>query len=91
MVPEELIPARDFCQYHNIEYSFIDSIQNSGLILLERIDQEVYIRAEDMAKLEKYVRLHYDLDINFEGIETIEYLLHKMEELQMELMRLKSD
>ena len=91
MVPEELIPARVFCQYHNIEYSFIDSIQNSGLILLERIDQEVYIRAEDMAKLEKYVRLHYDLDINFEGIETIEYLLHKMEELQMELMRLKSD
>jgi len=43
-----------------------------------------------MQKLEKFVRMHYDLDINVEGIETINYLLQKIEEMQMEILRLRN-
>lgn len=90
MATEELIPAKDFCTYHHIEYSFIDSLESSGLIHVKSIEHSVYIQAEDMQKLEKFVRLHYDLDINIEGIETINYLLEKMENLQKEILDLKN-
>jgi hypothetical protein len=43
-----------------------------------------------MHKLEKFVRLHYDLDINLEGIETINYLLERIEEMQKEIVNLRN-
>ncbi len=90
MEPDDLIPIKDFCIYHNIEYSFIDSLESSGLINITSVQQSSFIHADDLRKLEKFVRLHYDLDINLEGIETINYLLEKIEEMQTELLQLKN-
>ena len=90
MEQNELIPIKDFCIYHNIEYSFINSLENSGLISVTSIQHSSYIHADDMRKLEKFVRLHYDLDINLEGIETINYLLEKIEEMQKEIVQLRN-
>jgi hypothetical protein len=90
MEQDELIPVKDFCIYHNVEYSFIDSLQNSGLISITSIQQSTFIPLDEMQKLEKFVRMHYDLDINVEGIETINYLLQKIEEMQMEILRLRN-
>lgn len=90
MTPEELIPTKDFCMFHDIEYSFIDSLDNSGLINVKSVQHTTYIQLDEMSKLEKFIRLHYDLDINIEGIETINYLLEKMENLQKEIQSLKN-
>ena len=90
MEQEELIPAKDFCIHHNIEYSFISSLENSGLISVRSIQRSVFIPADEMHKLEKFVRLHYDLDINIEGIETINYLLERIESMQQEILKLKN-
>lgn len=90
MKQEDLIPAEDFCINHNIELSFISSLENSGLIQITSIKKSTYIHADDLYKLEKFVRLHYDLEINIEGIETINYLLEKIEEMQNEIRQLKN-
>ena len=90
MEKDELIPAKDFCIYHNIEYSFITSLQDSGLISVTSVEHAVYIPADEIQKLEKYVRMFYDLDINLEGIETIDYLLEKIENMQKEILQLKN-
>lgn len=90
MKTEDLIPAKDFCLHHNIEYSFISSLQNSGLISVTSIKRSSFIRSDDLSKLEKFVRLHYDLDINLEGIETINHLLDKIEQMQSEIVRLQN-
>ena len=90
MEQEELIPAKDFCIYHNVEYSFISSLENSGLISVTSVERSSFIHADEMHKLEKFVRLHYDLDINLEGIETINYLLEKIESMQQEILKLKN-
>ena len=90
MEQKELIPAKDFCTYHNIEYSFIHSLEDSGLISVTSVQQSTYIPADEMQKLEKFVRLHYDLDINLEGIETINYLLEKIEKMQREILELRN-
>jgi hypothetical protein len=34
--------------------------------------------------------MHYDLDINIEGIETINHLLEKIDLLQKEILQLRS-
>ena len=90
MEREELIPAKDFCIHHNIEYSFISSLEDSGLISVRSVKRSTFIPVDEMHKLEKFVRLHYDLDINLEGIETIHYLLEKIESMQQEIMKLKN-
>jgi hypothetical protein len=90
MEQDELIPVQDFCLYHNIEYSFINSLENSGLISVTSVRQSAFIPVDEVRKLEKFVRLHYDLDINLEGIETINYLLEKIEAMQEEILKLKN-
>jgi hypothetical protein len=90
MEKDELIPAEDFCIYHNIEYSFINSLEDSGLIQVTAVEHSTYIPADEIQKLEKFVRLHYDLDINVEGIETINHLLEKIEEMQREILELRN-
>ncbi|HUZ61999.1 MAG TPA: chaperone modulator CbpM [Hanamia sp.] len=90
MENDDLIPAKDFCIYHNIEYSFISSLEESGLISITSVEHSSYIPADEIQKLEKFVRLHYDLDINLEGIETINHLLEKIEDMQREMLQLKN-
>ena len=90
MEKDELIPAKDFCIYHNIEYSFITSLQDSGLISVTSVEHSTFIPADEIQKLEKYVRMYYDLEINLEGIETINYLLEKIENMQKEILQLKN-
>ena len=90
MDKDELIPAKEFCMYHNVEYSFISSLENSGLISVTSVEHSTYIPSDEIQKLEKLVRLHYDLDINLEGIETIYHLLEKIEQMQKEILYLKN-
>jgi uncharacterized membrane protein len=90
MDKDQLIPAKDFCIYHNVEYSFINSLEDSGLISITSVGQSAYISADEIQKLEKLIRLHYDLDINLEGIETIYHLLEKVEQMQKEILHLKN-
>jgi len=90
MEQEKLIPAEDFCIHHNIEYSFISLLENSGLISVTSVQSSTYIHLDEIHKLEKFVRLHYDLDINIEGIETINYLLERIEEMQREIVHLRN-
>ena len=90
MEQEDLIPVKDFCIHHNIEYSFISSLENSGLISITSVKRSSFIHVDEMHKLEKFVRLHYDLDINLEGIETINYLLERIGEMQREIVNLRN-
>ena len=43
-----------------------------------------------MPRMEKIIRLHYDLEINMEGIEVIKNMLDKMEALQDEVRKLQN-
>ena len=90
MATPRLISADEFCIHHQVEYSFINSLQQFGLIEVKTIEENRFIDSEKLFDLEKFVRLHYDLDINLEGIEAITYLLEKVESLQNEVNLLKN-
>jgi hypothetical protein len=90
MGTEYLIAVDEFCASHDIEISFISSLQQSGLIEITTIKNSGFIEADQLRQLEKYVRLYYDLDINVEGIETVDYLLHQINSMQDEIINLQN-
>jgi hypothetical protein len=85
-----MIPAIEFCACHNIEISFINSLQEAGLIEITTIRETEYISKSQLNDLEKIVRLYYELDINLEGIETINHLLKRINDMHDEITFLKN-
>ena len=84
MQPEELIPAGEFCAFHQVELSFIQNLHESGLIRMTIRDGVVFLPADDLPTLEKFARWFYELDINPEGIEALSHVLTRMERLAEE-------
>ena len=98
MASEELIPAREFCTFHHVELSFIHNLHDSGLIGMTIRDGAVFLPADELPKLERLARWHYELSINPEGIEALshvlqrlEYLLRENDTLRGRLRRYESD
>ena len=87
---EHLISTDDFCTHYKVEYAFINSLQEHGLIEITTIDEHSFIDHDHLKNVEKLVRLHYDLDINLEGIEAITYLLNRVKNMQEEITSLKN-
>jgi hypothetical protein len=90
MTTRHLIAATDFCVYHQVEHTFITSLQEAGLVQITIIDQATYIPESELQKLEKMIRLHNELDINVAGIEAITHLLEKVELLQEDMRDLRN-
>lgn len=82
MNQEELISAQELCDLYKVEYNFVRSLSESGLIEIITIEKREYVHCEKMTEFEKWRRLHYDLDINLEGIEAVQHLLQKIKKLQ---------
>ena len=90
MPKQHFIAADTFCLNHQIDYHFIQLLRQSGLIKTLEESETLYIPEEQLPALERMVRLHFEMDINLEGIETINYLLQRMEAMQQEIVQLKN-
>jgi len=90
MQTDDLILAEDFCTHYRVELSFINYLEEYGLIEITSVEETSYISREQLRKLEQLVRLHYDLNINLEGIDAIAHLLERMKGLQFEIISLKN-
>jgi chaperone modulatory protein CbpM len=90
METEQLIAATEFCYYHNIELSFISSLNESGLIDITKVEEKIFVPVSQLKHLEKLMRLKEEMDINVEGIETITYLLQRMNEMQQHILQLNN-
>lgn len=85
----ELIIISEYCKHSNIEKEFILLLEKEGLIEICQVDGQKYLLANELIELEKYARWYYDLSINIEGIDAIQTLLSKMEDMQNELDKLR--
>jgi hypothetical protein len=90
MQTEYLIAVEEFCANHNIEISFINSLQQNGLIEITTVKETGFIDAGQLQQIEKFIHLFYELDINIEGIETITHLLHRINAMQDEITALRN-
>lgn len=90
MEPNQYISITEFCNCHHVHYSFINSLSETGLIEITVIEEDEFIEREQLRELERMMRLHYDLEINIQGIDAINNLLNKVSELQEEVRFLRN-
>lgn len=85
MTTEQLIAVEVFATHHGVEAAFVRSLHERGLIHITLVREEHFIEADELARIEQLARLHYDLDINLEGLEAISHLLERVAAAQHDL------
>ncbi|MFG6686675.1 chaperone modulator CbpM [Mariniflexile sp. HNIBRBA6329] len=85
MEKQNLISVQLICNQYNVPISFINTLQEFQLVELIDEENNFYIHTNHIKKVEKMIRLHYDLDINIEGVDVIYNLLKKVESLKQEI------
>ena len=89
MNQKNLVAADDICMYHQVEYTFISSLQDAGLVHLKVVDKVTYLPENELQKLERMI-MHHELEINIAGIEAINHLLERVEQMQEEMRVLRN-
>ncbi len=89
METADMIVLDEFCASHQVEISFIRSLEEHGLIETMIVNETVCVPVNDLSKLEQIVRLH-QLNINSEGIDAILNLLQRIENMQNEINELRN-
>lgn len=86
----ERITISEYCSHYNIESSFIEILEEMGIVEFERENDKIFLDLEYLQDLERCRQLHYELHINLEGIDVILNLLEKQNKLQDEIQSLKN-
>lgn len=84
------IAVQQFCVHYDIPMNFIDSLSSYELIEIIHVENDKHLQIDDIHKVEKLMRLHYDLEMNFEALDVIENLTGRICSLQLELTQLKN-
>lgn len=90
MPANQLISIHEFCTYSRVEITFVDQLQQQGLIQTTTIGQTAYVPYEQLPRLEKFVRLHQDLSIHPDDLDVVSDLLDRVEQLQHELTQVRN-
>lgn len=84
----ERISREELVKIYDIEITFFDSLEESGLLKTEKIDEVKYLLYDELPAFERFANWHYDLEVNLPGMEIIHDLLEKMEVLREENRKL---
>ena len=90
MEPADMIVLDEFCTSHQVEVSFIRSLEEYGLIETIIVNETLCVHGNELSKLEQIIRLHQELNINPEGIDAISILLNRIENMQKEITDLRN-
>jgi hypothetical protein len=90
MNSEDLIPTDEICTRYKVEHTFVNALSESGLIEIVILKETRYVHCDEISEFEKLRRLHYELNINLEGLEAIQHLLSQVTRLQNQNLKLKN-
>ena len=84
MSTEHLIAVEVFATHQGVEATFVHALHERGLVHITVVQEQYFLEPEQLVRIEQLARLHYDLDINLEGLEAISHLLDRMDAAQQE-------
>ena len=85
----ELIIVSEYCQKCHIEPSFIEMLEEGGLINVRTEAGKHCLLVSELPNVERYSRMYYDLSINMEGIDAIHHMLERMDDMRREITSLR--
>jgi chaperone modulatory protein CbpM len=90
MENDQLITIEVFCTNYDVEYAFVESLQEHDLIETVVVGNTRFLQVPHLNRIERIIRFHRELDINLEGIEAIQGLLSRIEHLDREIASLRN-
>lgn len=90
METTDLIPVQLVCKHYKIPVAFVNTLQEYQLVEFTVKKDGFFVHKKHLKKVEKILRLHYDLDINMEGIDAIYNLLEQVNTLKIEIRNLNN-
>ncbi|MBW8360643.1 MAG: chaperone modulator CbpM [Kaistella sp.] len=82
------ISREELVKIYNIEITFFDELEESGLLKTEREGEVKYLFYDELPAFERFVNWHYDLEVNLPGLEIIHRLLSQLEQLREDNRRM---
>ena len=89
MTTEQLIAVEVFATHQGVETTFVHALHERGLIHITVVQEQHFLEPEQLSRVEQLARMHYDLEINLEGLEAICHLLDRMDAAQQEARALR--
>jgi len=90
MESAEMFVLDKFCSNHEVDISFVQSLEEYGLIETIIVNETLCIQGTELPKLEQIIRLQKELNINPEGVDAIMNLLKRIENIQNEITVLRN-
>ena len=90
METQNLISIQQFCEHYSIPATFMNDLKEYELIEIIVAENDDFIKITQITEVEKMIRLHYDLNINLEGVDAIYNLLNQVDTLKKEVTDLRN-
>lgn len=90
METSHYIPIATLCTSYDITISFLEELEDIGLISIITIEKQYYLDTDSLSSLDKVLRMQRELNLNIEGIDIVFNLLQKVDALQVELNNLQN-
>lgn len=85
MAREKYILVSHYIRNSQIEDSFVQRLNEFGLITFEEKKNDYFIDEVDINEIERMFRLHNDLGINLEGLDAIKQMLKRLRRIEKEM------
>lgn len=89
MDQKKYLSIQQICTSYQVNQSLLVALEEYELIEIEYTNEEGYLGVDELAKLERLLRLNHDLDINVAGLCVVHELLEERKMLREELNRLQ--
>ena len=66
MSKTDIILIEHICKHHQVEFSFINSLKEMGLLQVLVLEDGEYVQQHQLKDIEKMIRIHYELNIKLE-------------------------
>ena len=81
----KLIPVKDFCEFHQVERTFVFNLEEMGVIQFV-VEKEIpHIPYEMVFRVERLMRIQRDFEVRIQDLDLIDELLTKIDELERKL------
>ncbi|MFV0590017.1 MAG: chaperone modulator CbpM [Draconibacterium sp.] len=90
MTSNELVSIKQVKIHHNLDDGFMERVESCQLIEFVFKESEKFMYVEQLPVLEQIIRLHFDLQVNMEGIDVITQMLKRMDKLQQTIQHLEN-
>jgi chaperone modulatory protein CbpM len=89
MDEKKYLSIQQICTSYQVNQSLLVALEEYELIEIQYTNEEAYLGIDELAKLERLLRLNQDLDINVAGLVVVHELLEERKTLREELNRLQ--